>query len=55
MNLAEKKRRLLEKSMRRPVNDVILDVQKGIINIDDFFKHIETKLKEKKDGKKMSQ
>lgn len=41
----EKARRMLEKSMRMPVNDVVLQVQKGVINIKDLFARIETKVK----------
>jgi len=47
----EKARRMLEKAMRMPVNDVILEVQKGTIDIKDFIKHIEVRVKEgKKNG-----
>jgi hypothetical protein len=44
-------KRMLEKSMRMPVNDVVLEVQKGTIDINDLFKHIEMRLKEKKKEK----
>lgn len=50
MDPKEKARRLLEKSLRMPVNDVILEVQKGRIDINELFKHIEIKVKEKKNG-----
>ena len=47
----EKARRMLEKSMRMPVNDVILEVQKGIIDINDLFSEIILKVKEgERDG-----
>ena len=42
----EKSRRMLEKSMRMPLNDVILEVQKGTIDINDLFKKIDEKVKE---------
>ena len=55
MDPKEKARRKLEKAMRQPVNDVVLEVQKGTININDLFKKIEVKvagkIKEAKDGK----
>lgn len=53
MDAKERKRRLMEKAMRKPINDVVLDVQKGFIDVKDLFAHIDTKLKikkEKKDG-----
>lgn len=50
MDPKERKRRLLEKSLRMPVNDVVLEVQKGMIDINDLFKKIEEKVKEKKNG-----
>jgi hypothetical protein len=43
---AEKARRMLEKSMRMPVNNVVLEVQKGVIDIKDLFAKIEAKVKE---------
>jgi len=43
---AEKTQRLLEKSMRMPINDVVLEVQKGTIDLKDVFTRIETKVKE---------
>lgn len=45
---AEKARRMLEKSMRMPVNEVILQVQDGVIDLKDFFKAVEAKAKEVK-------
>ena len=45
-----KKKRMLEKSLRMPLNNVILEVQKGIIDINDLFEKIETKVKEKLNG-----
>jgi len=45
-----KKQRMLEKSMRMPVNNVVLEVQKGTIDIKDLFKRIELKVKEKVNG-----
>jgi len=45
-----KKQRMLEKSLRMPVNNVVLEVQKGTIDINDLFKHIELKVKEKING-----
>jgi len=50
MDPKEKTRRKLEKAMRRPINDVILDVQKGFIDINDLFKKIDEKVKENKNG-----
>jgi hypothetical protein len=46
----EKKRRMKEKSLRKPLNDVVLDVQKGVIDIKDVIRHIEERVKEKKNG-----
>lgn len=46
----EKKRRMKEKSLRRPLNDIVLDVQKGTIDIKDVFRYIDEKVKEKKNG-----
>lgn len=43
---AEKARRMLEKSLRMPLNDVILEVQNGTIEISDLIGKIETKVKE---------
>jgi len=50
MDPKEKARRKLEKAMRRPVNDVVLEVQKGTIDINDLFKKIEERVKEKANG-----
>ena len=50
MDPEEKKQRMLEKSLRMPVNNVILEVQKGTIDIRDLFKKIELKVKEKVNG-----
>ena len=44
---AEKAKRMLEKAMRVPLNDTILQVQNGTISITDLFTRIETKVKEK--------
>ena len=49
MDPKEKARRKLEKSLRQPLNDTILDVQKGFIDINDLFHHIEVKVKEAKE------
>jgi len=43
---AEKARRMGLKMMRMPLNDVILQVQNGVIDIKDLFARIELKLKE---------
>ena len=51
MDPKEKARRKLEKAIRQPVNDVVLEVQKGTIDINDLFKKIDEKVKEKIDGK----
>jgi len=51
MDPKEKARRKFEKAMRQPVNDVILEVQQGTIDINDLFKKIDEKVKEKIDGK----
>ena len=45
-----KKKRMLEKSLRMPLNNVILEVQKGFIDIKDLFEKIELKVKEKLNG-----
>jgi hypothetical protein len=45
---AEKTRRMLEKSLRMPLNEVILQVQDGVIDIKDLFTRIETRVKEGK-------
>lgn len=42
---AKKAERLLEKAMRKPVNDVVLMVQNGELRIDSVFAKIEEKLK----------
>lgn len=47
---AERARRIKEKAMRMPLNDVVLEVQKGTINLKDLFDHIDAKLKEKVNG-----
>ncbi len=48
-----KKARMLEKAMRMPLNDVILKVQDGSIEIKDLIGRIETKVAEKvKEGMK---
>ncbi len=44
--IKEKKRRMLEKAMRVPINDTILQIQNGVININDLFSRIEAKVKE---------
>jgi len=49
---AEKARRMLEKSLRMPVNNVILEVQKGTINIKDLFARIDAEVKRVKEGTK---
>ncbi len=43
---AEKQRRMLEKSLRMPLNDVILEVQKGTISLKDLFARIDAKVRE---------
>jgi len=43
---AEKSRRMLEKAMRIPLDDTILQIQEGIIDINDVFARIEAKVKE---------
>jgi hypothetical protein len=43
---AEKSRRMLEKAMRVPLNDTILQVQNGAIDIEDLIGRIETRVKE---------
>ena len=43
---AEKARRMLEKSMRVPLNDTVLQIQNGVINIQDLFGRIEARVKE---------
>ena len=48
--IKEKQRRMLEKSLRMPVNDVILEVQKGTIDIKDLFVRIEEKIAEVKEN-----
>jgi hypothetical protein len=50
MDPIEKARRMKEKALRMPINDVILEVQKGVIDIKDLFKMIEEKVKEKVNG-----
>ncbi len=48
---AEKMRRMLEKAMRAPLNNTILQIQDGVIDIKDLFARIEAKVKEvKKNG-----
>lgn len=47
---AEKARRMLEKAMRMPLNDTILQVQNGVIDIKDLFTRIDEKVKAKKEG-----
>ena len=48
---AEKSRRMLEKAMRVPLNDTVLQIQDGVIDIKDLFHRIELKVKEgKKNG-----
>ena len=47
---AEKKRRMMEKLMRMPVNDVVLQVQDGTIELTDVFGKIEAKVKEVRHG-----
>lgn len=42
----EKARRMQEKMLRMPVNDVILEVQKGTIDLKSLFDKIEEKVKE---------
>lgn len=48
----EKQRRMMEKMMRLPVNDVVLEVQKGVIDLKDFFKEIDARLVERMKEKK---
>ena len=48
---AEKSRRMLEKAMRVPLNDTVLQIQDGVIDIKDLFHRILMKVKEaKKNG-----
>lgn len=42
----EKERRLLEKAMRMPINDVILEVRKGTISLKSLFEKIDARLGE---------
>lgn len=51
MDQKERERRMKEKSLRKPLNNVILDVQDGIIDIKDLFRYIDGKMKEKVNGK----
>lgn len=53
MDPIEKDRRKREKLLRQPINDVVLEIQKGTIDISDVFRYIDEKVKEKKDGKKL--
>ena len=47
----EKSRRMLEKAMRVPLNDTVLQIQNGVIGIKDLFHRIELKVGEvKKNG-----
>ena len=41
----ERAKRMLEKAMRAPLNDTILQVQNGTIDIKDLFIRIEAKVK----------
>jgi hypothetical protein len=50
MDPIEKAKRMKEKASRMPLNDVVLEVQKGVIDIKDLFKMIEEKVKEKANG-----
>jgi len=50
MDPKEKERRLREKALRKPLNDIILDVQKGVIDVKDIIRYIDEKLKEKANG-----
>jgi hypothetical protein len=43
---AKKTERMKEKMLRMPVNDVILQVQDGVIDLKDVFERIELKVKE---------
>lgn len=43
---AKKAERMKEKMFRMPVNDVILQVQDGVIDLKDVFERIELKVKE---------
>jgi len=43
---AEKARRMQIKLMRMPLNDVCLQVQNGVVDINDLFRRIEIKVKE---------
>jgi hypothetical protein len=43
---AEKARRMLEKAMRMPLNDVIVKVQDGTIALNTLFEKIDLKVKE---------
>jgi hypothetical protein len=49
---AEKARRMLEKAMRMPVNEVCLQVADGIIPVQDLFARIDERIKEVRDGGK---
>jgi hypothetical protein len=52
MNPEEKKRRMMEKALRLPINDVILEIHKGWIDINDLYKMIDLKVKAKAEEKK---
>ncbi len=41
-----KKQRILEKAMRMPINNVVLQVQDGTISLTDLIGRIEEKVKE---------
>lgn len=45
-----KAERMLAKAMRMPLNEVVLQVQKGTIDIKDVFKKIEQRVKEVANG-----
>lgn len=50
MDPKEKARRMMEKALRMPLNDIILEVQKGTIKMKDLFDKIDEKVKEEKNG-----
>jgi len=50
MDDKERERRMFEKALRKPLNDTMLDVRKGIIDSKKFFAYVDLKLKEKLNG-----
>ena len=49
MDSQERGRRIKEKALRKPINNIALEVQNGFIDINSLFRRIDERIKEKQE------